>query len=203
MKKINFPVGVILAAGQGKRLRNQVKALLKIGNKTFLERILENFQKIKVSPVILVLGYKADLVKAYLRKMKIQSGLKVVVNPEYQKEQLLSLILAIKNCPKNFSGIMFTPVDYPLVSLSTYRKLLTVWQKDPEKICLPSYQYRKGHPAIFPRWAAQRILKEKLTGGARDLLKKYPERINYVVVNDPEILSDFDTLKDLKYIHSL
>jgi len=196
--------GVILAAGRGKRFGGKVRALLKINRQTFLEKIIRNFRRTKVNPIILVLGYKNKRIQKYLHKEGLLDLVKVVVNPEYQKEQILSLQLAIKKCPENFSGILFTPVDYPLVKLSTYQRLLKEWRKTPEKICLPSYRYRKGHPALFPRWAAEELLRKKISGGARAILKKYPDEIKYVIVKDSGILRDFDTISDWEeYLKSL
>ncbi|MDO8733865.1 MAG: nucleotidyltransferase family protein [Elusimicrobiota bacterium] len=193
--------GIILAAGSGVRLGGKVKALLKTGSKTFIERIILNFRKCKIKNIIVVLGYKAAIVKKYLKEKKIINGqmsINVFVNRNYKSQQLTSLKLAIKNLSKNCAGIIFTPVDHPLVKLTTYKKLLSAFQKDKNKICLPSYNYRKGHPAIFPKEIFEKILTEKLFAGARDLIEKYPEKVKYVVVHDPGTVNDFDSMVDFQ-----
>ena len=57
---------IICAAGEGKRLMpntsNNPKCLLKVGGKTILEYMLDNLSKCGVKDVIIVLGYKKDVV---------------------------------------------------------------------------------------------------------------------------------------------
>ncbi|MBI5574078.1 MAG: nucleotidyltransferase family protein [Elusimicrobia bacterium] len=193
--------GVILSAGKGNRLFGKIKALLKIGDKTFIEKIISNFEKSGVKDIIIILGYKADIVKKYLELKKIPkigTSVKVIVNSNYNSQQLTSLKLAVENLPKNCAGIIFTPVDHPLVKLTTYKKLLSAWKKNKDKICLPSYNYRKGHPALFPKEIFEKILTENLSGGARALIKKYPGKVKYIVVNDPGTVNDFDSMEDFK-----
>jgi len=188
--------GIILAAGSGVRLGGKVKALLKIGKKTFIETIISNLKKSGVKNIVIVLGYKAEIIKKYLKNKKISAN--IVINRNYNSQQLTSLKLAIRNLSENCDGIIFTPVDHPLVKLSTYKKLLTTFQKNKDKICLPSYNYRKGHPALFPKEIFEKILTEKLSGGARALIKKYPEKVKYVVVSDPGTVNDFDSMGDFQ-----
>ena len=146
MNNISTLYGVILSAGKGSRLQGKIKALLKIGNKTFIEKIISNFRKFKIKNITIVLGYKAHLVKKYLKEKKIikrqmslnpalsgktftpplhagvgfrKSGVNVLVNRNYNSQQLTSLKLAVKNLPSHCAGIIFTPVDHPMVKLST------------------------------------------------------------------------------------
>lgn len=69
---------IILAAGVGKRLKDftggMPKCLLEIGDKTILERQLE---ALKGMDVIMVVGYKADLIKNKYPQLKF------VHNPDY------------------------------------------------------------------------------------------------------------------------
>ena len=115
--------GIILAAGSGVRLGGKVKALLKIddqrkslrGKKTFIETISSNLKKSGVKNIVIVLGYKAEIIKKYLKNKKISAN--IVINRNYNSQQLTSLKLAIRNLPENCDGIIFTPVDHPLVKL--------------------------------------------------------------------------------------
>lgn len=198
---MNALYGIILSAGKARRLKGKVKALLRIKNRTFIEEIISNLEKAGVKNIFIVLGYKADAVKKYLRLKNIPkkgTSLKILINNNYNSQQLTSLKLAVKNLPKNCEGIIFTPVDHPLVKLSTYKKLLSYWKKDKNKICIPSYNHRKGHPAVFPRKIFEKILTEKLPGGARSMLEKYPKKVKYAVVRDPGTVNDFDSMADFQ-----
>jgi len=58
---------LILAAGKGVRLlpiTNEIpKCLIKVGDKTILEYLLENFSNAGIKEAIIVIGYKKDLIK--------------------------------------------------------------------------------------------------------------------------------------------
>ena len=61
---------LILAAGMGKRLgkytSNNTKCMLKINNKTLIERAIEALVDSGIKKLILVIGYKGENVKKYL-----------------------------------------------------------------------------------------------------------------------------------------
>jgi len=63
---------VILAAGLGSRLksltRNVPKAMIKYKGKRFIEIQLNNISKVNINKYIIVLGYKSDVLKKFLKK---------------------------------------------------------------------------------------------------------------------------------------
>jgi len=82
---------IILAAGIGKRLKDYTEGLpkcfLKIGGMTILERQLE---ALKGFDVVMVVGYKADMIK------KLYPKLKYVLNPDFESTNTIhSLGLAL------------------------------------------------------------------------------------------------------------
>jgi len=190
--------GIILAAGCGRRMQGKIKALLKLKNKTFIEKIISDFRRAGVKNIIAVLGYKSRKVRESLTEKGLAGEVTIVINRNFSAEQMVSLKKAVEVLPEQCQAIIFTPVDHPLTKLSTYKTVIKSWQKNKKKIHIPSYNYRKGHPAIFPREMFVKLLTEDIKGGARTLLTKYPEKVKYVNVNDPAIIKDFDYLKDLK-----
>jgi len=190
--------GIILAAGKGSRIGGKIKALLKTGNKTFLEKIIYNMRGSGIGCIIVVLGFRPEIVAEYLKKRGLSDKINIVINKNYGADQFTSLKLALKSLPAGTKAALFTPVDHPLTKLSTYRKLVSSWQKNKKKIIVPSCNYRKGHPTIFPENIIRRALTERVTGGARELLRKYSKSVKYVVVNDPNIIKDFDSPGDIR-----
>ncbi len=63
---------VVLAAGKGVRLKPLTdkipKAMVKIGSKPLLEIILENLQKAGIKEILLVVGYKKEVIENYFKK---------------------------------------------------------------------------------------------------------------------------------------
>jgi len=70
---------VIAAAGQGTRMkhltRNKSKHLINVCKKPFLAYLLDNLLKAGFSEVILVVGYRDDLMKDFLKKFGYQATL--------------------------------------------------------------------------------------------------------------------------------
>jgi choline kinase len=63
-------IGVILAAGMAKRLRPLTdtipKCLLKVGNRTLLERTVDAMRRAGISEFVVVTGYRADMIRDFL-----------------------------------------------------------------------------------------------------------------------------------------
>ena len=66
-------IGVILAAGMAKRLRpltdNCPKCLLQVGSKTLLQRTVDAMLSVGVESLVVVTGYKGDMIRSFITKM--------------------------------------------------------------------------------------------------------------------------------------
>ncbi|MBI3322274.1 MAG: NTP transferase domain-containing protein [Candidatus Omnitrophica bacterium] len=84
---------ILLAAGVGKRMGEDAvpKCLLSVGGKTLLRRTLEDLRSVGVSDVVLVVGFRKELLEAEARKHAGSLRLHVVENPRYREGAILSL----------------------------------------------------------------------------------------------------------------
>ena len=61
---------VILAAGVGSRIRpltdNTPKSLLKVGNKTILQRMMDNLLAVNIDQIAIVTGYLEEQIKDFV-----------------------------------------------------------------------------------------------------------------------------------------
>lgn len=90
---------IILAAGMGKRLgeytQNNTKCMVRVGGETLVERVLGQLDKLHLSRIIIVIGYKGTELKKYLSTVSVQTPLVFVENPIYDKtNNIYSLYLA-------------------------------------------------------------------------------------------------------------
>ncbi len=90
---------IILAAGMGKRLgeytQNNTKCMVRVGGETLVERVLGQLDKLHLSRIIIVIGYKGIELKKYLSTVSVQTPLVFVENPIYDKtNNIYSLYLA-------------------------------------------------------------------------------------------------------------
>jgi CTP:molybdopterin cytidylyltransferase MocA len=188
--------GVILSAGEGKRIGSIPKALLSIEEKTFLEIISENFFLAGIKHIYIVLGYYADLIKSHLPLKKE----KILINTIPEMGQLSSLHIAIRNMPAEVTAIMVTLVDLPMVKLTTYSDLIKQWSIKPDMIYIPVCNGRKGHPVIFPVKVFSELLNTPLEKGARAVIHAHQEMVITCENDDPRIFTDIDTEEDYNKI---
>ena len=90
---------VILAAGMGKRLgeltKGHTKCMIQVGGETLISRLLHQLDLYKLSRVVMVIGYKAQELKAYLQTLDIQTPIEFVENTVYDKtNNIYSLYMA-------------------------------------------------------------------------------------------------------------
>ena len=85
---------IILAAGIGKRIGkygNKPKCLIEIEGKTLLERYLTSLRECGIKKVVIVVGYKRELIEQKLDSFSFDMGIKLITNSEYEKGSILSL----------------------------------------------------------------------------------------------------------------
>jgi len=179
--------GIILAAGASSRM-GAPKALLKYRGETFLDRLIRIVGHVS-RPVIAVLGYHADQIRA-----GIKGGAVFAINPNPERGQLSSLQTGLKELPPETEGFLFIPVDCPAVSEATVIRLANAFaRRGPDTLfVIPRYGDKRGHPVFAARSIAEEILTLPPDAQARDVVHGHVDRTVYIDVNDPGILTDID-----------
>ena len=63
----------------------------------------------------------------------------------------------------------------------------------PDKIIIPLYKGKRGHPTLFPR----NVIEEIFEGGIlRDIIDKNRSRLKFLNVQDEGVILDMDTKED-------
>ena len=93
--------GLMLAAGMGKRLveytNNNTKCMLKIGETTLLERAINALKKAGINKLIIVVGYKGENIKKFVKENIKDFEVIFIDNPDYESSNnIYSLYLAKK-----------------------------------------------------------------------------------------------------------
>lgn len=92
---------VILAAGMGKRLKeltnNNTKCMVKVNGVTMIERMLSQLDRLNLSSINIVIGYKGEKLKDYIGTLNIKTPINYFENKIYDKtNNIYSLYLARK-----------------------------------------------------------------------------------------------------------
>lgn len=90
---------IILAAGMGKRLKDltqdNTKCMVQVNGVTLIDRMLHQLEKRKLSKIVIVVGYKAQLLIDYINTLAIKTPIVYVTNEIYDKtNNIYSLALA-------------------------------------------------------------------------------------------------------------
>jgi len=179
---------ILLAAGKSQRM-GRCKQLLKLGDKTVIDRCLETLLAGEVTDIVVVISEAgqsvADAVDGY--------PVKTVVNPSFDGDMASSIRVGRDSLATDASGVIISLCDYPLVSSTTIAKLISQHQSDPDKIIIPCHDGKRGHPLLFPR-----TLLDQLAAGMilRDLVRAHAQLIHHLETDDRGILIDMDTPED-------
>ena len=89
---------VIIAAGQGKRIRSitaeSPKTLLKINGRTLLETLFENCLHVGISDVVVVTGYQTKEIEGFIHNLRMALNIQTVYNPDWNLENGMSILAA-------------------------------------------------------------------------------------------------------------
>ncbi len=90
---------IILAAGMGKRLKDltddNTKCMVKVNGVTIIERMLGQLDKLDLSSIIIVVGYKAKELIDYINTLDVKTPIQYVNNDIYDRtNNIYSLYLA-------------------------------------------------------------------------------------------------------------
>ncbi len=178
---------LVLCAGASTRM-GEPKALCRLGDMTILERILRTLTVASiVAPRIIVAAPHGKAILAWLREQHID-GPQIVWNPHPEDGMLSSIQCGLATLPQHASGTLLWPVDIPLISASTLTALL---DRDPERLVLPTFGGRGGHPVWLPAARFGDVRELPRTSSLRMLRERHPAL--RVAVHDPEVVHDLDT----------
>jgi choline kinase len=131
---------VILAAGMARRLRPLMddvpKCLIDIGGKTIFEHQLEGIVAAGVGDVVLVVGYKADMISAFVDSLNTGLSFEYIVNPEYERTNTIySLWLAREKLVGQaflyFNGDVMVDVEVPRLLAAASSKMCLAVDRKP------------------------------------------------------------------------
>jgi len=117
----------------------------------------------------------------------------IVFNEESDSEMARSVRIGLEAVNSYSSGILVCLSDHPLILNETLQRLLRLHAEAPDKIIIPVYKEKRGHPTLFP----MHIIGEIFEGGTlKDVVSRDPERIQTVEVMDEGVIIDIDTMED-------
>ena len=185
---------VVLAAGLSRRM-GRPKQLLRLGDKTMLEHVVDNIMQTDVEETIVVIGaYQqeiADLLSKY--------DLKCVFNANYSGGQGTSVAVGANAVDIESSGILYATADQPFLSPDYLNKMITEFKNTNPLILKPAV----GMPAIFNSSLRPELITLSGDTGGKQLMEKYWEKV-VILPGCPSIMTmDVDTEEDYERVKKL
>lgn len=196
---------VVAAAGRSTRM-GEPKQLLPWGDTTVLAAVTVHLADAGADPVICVVGHRGAEMARALGDAPARYPIQVVDNPGFLAGEMLSSyqtgVRHLDAQGEQWAGTLLALGDQPHIPVPIIRQVIDQARQTPDRIVIPSYNFRRGHPFYFPRrlWPELIGLAEGET--LRDLMRRHDDRVVYVTVDSDAILFDIDTPADYQHLRA-
>jgi CTP:molybdopterin cytidylyltransferase MocA len=170
----------------------QPKALLPIQNQPAILRCLGTLVG-SVSEIIVILGSESKAVATLLETMPVE----IMINTLPGSDMAKSVRLGYQAMQRQSTGALICLVDYPLVQPETMKQMIATAMSTPDRIIIPTFQERRGHPTLLPR----ALLAEIYQGfNLREIIGRHPDKVTLVPVADEGVVLEMDTPEEYREI---
>jgi molybdopterin-guanine dinucleotide biosynthesis protein A len=193
----------ILAGGEGKRLRNSYKPLLRICGKPILMNLIEKLEKLEPSIIIVVhTEEQENMLKVELEALKQRTNIRIIRDALDIQASLIGLYTALTSSTGD--TVIVIPSDTPFLEASSLLRLQAKIQDFDAAIPIWPSGYIEPLIAIYRVVPTLEAVKESLSKNMLQIsstLKRL--RINYVPVDQvfsrPEIETfNINTYEDME-----
>lgn len=191
------PVGLILAAGAGRRLGRGPKALLLLRGVPLVEHVARALREGGCAEVVVVTGAGAEGVDAVMDGMP---WARTEQNPRWREGMGTSLRTGLAAIGPG-RDVLVTPVDRPGTCAAEVARVLAAHR--PGGITAAAHreasgELRRGHPVLLDAaWTTAAAEAAHADVGARDLLRARRDHVQLVDCTDLDDGADLDLPEDL------
>lgn len=188
---------VVLAAGTSSRM-GEAKQLLRVGERTLLQQVIENVRGAGVDEIVLVLGHRAETIQESVRSENV----KIVVNQDYREGMGTSLRTGVVALSPEADAAFIVLADQPFVRPETLQRIAEEYRKSDAQIVIPMYKGFRGNPVLLNRSVFPEVMALKGDIGCRAIFGSHADGIVKVAVGDIGILLDVDNREDFERLRS-
>jgi len=181
--------GVILAAGQARRM-GQPKQLLPLGGKPMVWHVAKTACRAGFDKVIVITGAYASVVTQALQDLPLQ----IIYNEKWEQGQSTSVKKAVQAISVHEQAVVFLLADQPLIGSGIINELIEVYHGTNASIVMPRALNKPGNPVLLDLqiWRTE-LLQLSGDEGARQIIRKNQEAIQYLELSDGQVFFDVDT----------
>ncbi len=190
-------MGVILAAGNSRRMGKDNKLLKNIDGAPLIRNIALEITKSDLDSCSIVLGYQSDKVADVIKDLNIN----LILNPRWKEGQASSLKAVLDSLTSSYSDLLVMLGDLPGVKSGHINRIIEEHlsaENRRSKITIPSFQGEKGNPVIWGKSFFHDLSNLEGDVGGRVLFDQHPAAINLIEMDDPGVVTDTDTPEDFR-----
>jgi molybdenum cofactor cytidylyltransferase len=186
--------GILLAAGESKRMEGAFKPLLKWGKRTVIGECIYQLRNSRLAEIFVVLGHR----ELEVRQSLAGSGVQYAINRNYRNGMLSSIKAGLEMLSPNEDAVLIALVDQPMIKSSLINRLILAFEEGDKGIVLPVYEGKHGHPIIMSTSYVDEIMQldDDSEGGLRELINANRDDWLEVAVEIPGVLEDIDSPAD-------
>jgi molybdenum cofactor cytidylyltransferase len=188
---------ILLAAGRSRRM-GAFKPLLPFGAQTVIETCINNLLAAQVEEVVVVLGHRAEEVRARLSHLPIRFAL----NREVESEMSASIARGVEALSLGGeSAVLIALADQPAVTTQEIERVTQAYSRTGARLVVPEWQGRGGHPVLIDLEFRAALLDLDSRRGLRALFDAHAGEVLRVPVASGYVARDMDTWEDYRALH--
>jgi len=186
---------ILLAAGRSRRM-GAFKPLLPFGHSTVIKSCLTQLRGAGITEIAIVLGHRADEVRAHLKDSEVTFG----INSDPDSEMSVSIARGVEQISSAPQALLIALVDHPAVDSSTIRAITDEWMRG-SKLVQPQHNGRGGHPVLIDLSYRNELLNLDPEKGLRSFFEAHRSEVRRLAVESPFVARDMDTWEDYVGLH--
>jgi CTP:molybdopterin cytidylyltransferase MocA len=176
------------------------KLLLPWQGSTVIQSVLSAWRASRVDHVLVIVHPEDELLTDTCRA----AGALVTVAAEPPPDMKASVVLGLQAIRERFDPAdhdtwLLAPADVPELSPGVIDRLLAAHAPEDPRILVPTYDGRRGHPALFPWPLAARVESLAASDGVNRLFDESP--LQEIACPAAALTPDVDTPEDYHRLH--
>jgi molybdenum cofactor cytidylyltransferase len=169
----------------------RTKQLLLLDSKPVIRHCLDALVDSGIRDILVVVGPQHGEIVKRLRGLPVR----IAVNEIPDSEMADSIRTGLRALGLAQTGVLVCLSDHPLVSPMTIRALAGAYCDNPDRIIIPVYGGRRGHPTLFPTAMISDIFSGMTLW---DIVQNNSRSVLTINVDDEGVLLDLDTEEDYR-----
>ncbi|MGD8526593.1 MAG: nucleotidyltransferase family protein [Thioalkalispiraceae bacterium] len=186
----SLPVGILLAAGQGRRFGSNKLLHPVIDGTSMLMHSAQSLVSVLPDTVVVI----SPQLVSYARQLE-QLGIQVVINEQAEQGMGSSIACGVR-ASRDATGWLIMLADMPYVKTETIALLANKLKADAGMVA-PFFEQQRGHPVGFGRRYKDELIALNRDVGARQIIKKYQAQLELLETDDAGVVTDIDQQSDI------